>query len=101
MSRRPFLGRMETRAGYKWIDYADVNGQFHGEDWQNDAQWCAQTADRLHVGDLNGDGRDDWLCHNASGGYKRADYADSFGVFYGTDWYGYVNWCTHTGAQLH
>ncbi|WP_181233890.1 FG-GAP repeat domain-containing protein [Enhygromyxa salina] len=87
-------------AGQKWIDYADSNGQFWGTDWSYTDGWCAHAGSELHIGDFNGDGRDDMLCHDTDG-QKWIDFANGSGQFWGTDWYYNAGWCYHPGTQLH
>ncbi|WP_375765003.1 VCBS repeat-containing protein [Archangium gephyra] len=87
--------------GFKWIDYANTYGQFHGTDWERDAGWCAHDTGRLYKGDFNGDGRDDWLCHDFATGYKWIDYADVNGQFYGEDWQRDAGWCWHDTGEFH
>lgn len=85
--------------GRKWIDYANARGEFEGTDWYRNAGWCTGSAE-LHIGDFNGDNRDDMLCHGSTGN-KWIDYADSSGRFLGTDWQRTTNWCSHTGAKIY
>jgi hypothetical protein len=87
--------------GNKWIDYADAAGQFWGTNWSRASGWCNHNSGRLQVGDLNGDGRDDFLCHDTTSGVKWADYADAAGQFLGTNWSTGFNWCGHTAGELH
>ena len=91
----------DMNSGYKWLDYADASGQFHGTDWHRDAYWCSHAGGELHIGDFNGDGRDDFLCHDANTGYKWVDYADGRGRFTGTDWHRNAYWCSHNGGALY
>ena len=39
---------ISRKTGYKWVDYADGNGQFNGTDWERNAQWCNHDAGELH-----------------------------------------------------
>lgn len=80
-------------SGFQWIDYADINGQFGGNDWWSTQSWCNGGEYRLYVGDVNGDYRDDLVCHNIMTGKKWVDYADSAGHFDGTDWSTNVSFC--------
>ena len=86
--------------GYKWIDYANSAGKFYGTDWSRNARWCYHPSGQLYIGDFNGDGRDDMMCHDVDNGYKWIDYANSSGKFYGTDWQRNARWCYHASAQL-
>jgi hypothetical protein len=61
--------------GYKWVALARAGGGFIGTDWQRNMGWCRSTG-QLLVGDYNGDGRDDMLCHDAGTGYKWVVYSD-------------------------
>jgi len=89
----------DASAGDKWIDYAISAGQFGGTNWHIDVNWCNHASGRVHVGDFNGDGFDDLLCHDVSNGAKWIDYADGSGHFEGTNWQSSANWCG--GAELH
>jgi hypothetical protein len=86
--------------GFKWIDYANNNGRFLGTDWSRDAQWCRGDGSKVFVGDFDGDGQDDLLCHNSSNGYKWIDYANNNGEFFGTNWSRDADWCQAEGAEL-
>lgn len=87
--------------GYKRFDYADTAGAFSGTDWHIESNWCGDPTSRLHIGDVNADGRDDLLCHDARTGHKAVDYSDASARFYGSDWGGFDIWCSHDSAQLH
>lgn len=81
--------------GKTWVDLASSNGRFYGTNWSRtgdsnsstDRDWCRVTSGlfELHIGDFNGDGRDDMLCQKNSG-KTWIDYADSNGYFQGTNW---------------
>ena len=86
--------------GYKHIDFASSTGRFEGTDWSRAARWCRADVARLHVGDFNGDGRDDILCHNISNGWLHVDLANSSGQFWGTNWDRDASWCKAVGAEL-
>ena len=45
--------------------------------------WCVADSDQLFIGDFNGDGQDDMLCHNRAGGYKWIVLALPDGPFIG------------------
>ncbi|MEQ8272095.1 MAG: FG-GAP-like repeat-containing protein [Deltaproteobacteria bacterium] len=87
--------------GAVWVDYAGTSGQFYGTDWSIDNDWCRATGAYLHIGDFNGDGRDDLLCHNRVSGTVHVDYANASGRFYGTDWWANNSWCNAPGASLY
>jgi hypothetical protein len=63
-------------------------------------RWCHRDGASLHVGDFNGDGRADLLCHDGDTGHKSIDYADASGRFAGSDWDADLHWCFHAGARV-
>ena len=87
--------------GWQHIDYANTSGRFDGTNWSNDLNWCMASDADLHVGDFNGDGRDDLLCNNTSNGWKHIDWASTSGTFAGTNWSNDLNWCISDGAEVH
>jgi len=86
--------------GSKWIDYADTSGHFTGTNWSSTAIWCVGGQQRLYVGDVDGDMRDDFLCHDTRTGDKWIDLADTAGQFGGTDFYRAAQWCNHDAGIL-
>ena len=50
--------------------------------------WCGGSNMQLLVGDLNGDGRSDILCHRLSDGYKYIAYATRWGHITKENWQG-------------
>jgi hypothetical protein len=86
-------------SGYKWVALARAGGRFVGTDWRADLHFCVAPA-QLQVGDVNGDGRDDLVCHRPATGYKRVALAKAGGRFTGTDWQANLRWCL-APAQLH
>jgi hypothetical protein len=75
------------------------NGQ---TDWERNMGWCNHSGAQLHIGDFNGDGRDDLLCHDTNTGHKWIAYSkNGANRFTGTDWERNMRWCNHSGAQLH
>lgn len=84
-----------TTEGSSYIDYADSAGRFRGTNWSRLAtkKWCKTSAtQKLLVGDYNGDGKADLLCHNSSG-LSFIDYASSRGEFDCNDWMSTTPWC--------
>ncbi|WP_158502150.1 FG-GAP-like repeat-containing protein [Vitiosangium sp. GDMCC 1.1324] len=80
-------------SGYVWIAYASSTGRFTGTGWEKHLNWCNTTGSQLTMGDFNGDGRTDMLCHNVSTGSKAIAYANSAGSFTGTNWQSAMGWC--------
>ena len=48
--------------------------------------WCYHIEAELFIGDFNGDGHDDMLCHTRIGAYKRVALANTDGQFTGITW---------------
>ena len=86
--------------GKKWVALANAAGHFTGTSWYANMGWCNHGGSRLLIGDFNGDGRDDMLCHDNSG-KKWVALANPAGQFPGTSWYANMGWCSHPGSQLH
>ncbi|WP_434418088.1 FG-GAP repeat domain-containing protein [Nannocystis pusilla] len=87
------------QAGDRWVVLADASGHFTGETWRSPAPWCGHPGAQLFIGDFNGDGRDDMLCHDQAGA-KQVALADESGRFTGADWSAPMAWCGHGGAAL-
>ncbi|XP_071950348.1 uncharacterized protein [Antedon mediterranea] len=62
--------------------------------------WCNHEGAQLFVGDFNGDGRSDILCHDTKTGKKWVSLAQPGGVFLGTTWQKDMNWCKEDTAEL-
>ena len=62
--------------GYKWVALANAQGRFTGTSWEANLGWCHHESGQLHIGDYNGDRRDDMLCHDIDTGYKWIIYSD-------------------------
>jgi len=91
----------DTR-GRKWIAYANYKGNFDaGTGWHSNMGWCIHASAQLLIGDFNGDGRDDMMCHDKKTGYKWISFADINGHFKGTSWQRGMGWCNHPGSELH
>ena len=93
---------VDSETGEKWITYASATGTYSGLGWHSGPSiWCKGSM-RLLVGDFNGDGRADMLCHDPTTGEKWVTYADSSGGFFttGFGWYSAMNWCYGADAQL-
>lgn len=86
--------------GKKWIDYATSAGVFNGTDWSRSATGCNGIHDELHIGDVNGDGKDDLICHDRLDGDTWIDYADSNGRFSTPDSTVSSAWCAQPTRRL-
>ena len=89
------------------IDYTNALGELNGQDWPDSGTqpWdCVGSASRAYVGDFNGDGRDDLLCHDQGSGIRWIDWADESGHFFGPDWtsesVGTRSWCTTATERI-
>jgi hypothetical protein len=82
--------------------------------WNPARTWCSSYGEQLLVGDFNGDGRADLVCHNTITGGKIIRYADPRGTFdtqtlppvpiHGTkaDWVKPAfGWCYGAGDELY
>jgi hypothetical protein len=84
--------------GNKWIAYSGATGVFGGSSFFGALATC--TPRSLYVGDVNGDLRDDLICHDVSSGAKWVDFASSTGTFDGWNFGANLNWCNHENARL-
>ena len=85
--------------GNKWVALANAAAQFTGTSWHKAMGWCYHAGAELHLGDFNGDGRTDMLCHDRAG-YKWVSLANADGSFSGTSWHKAMKWCSHAGSRL-
>jgi hypothetical protein len=69
-------------------------------DWLTNTDWCAADVQKIHVGDFNGDGRQDLLCHSTDSGRVWIDYAHISGRFSGTDVSEDSQYCVGTSKQV-
>ncbi|KAJ8029344.1 hypothetical protein HOLleu_28716 [Holothuria leucospilota] len=72
----------------------------HSARWEANLGWCT-AGSKFFLGDFNGDGKTDFLCHRPSDGYKWIAFANSNSQFTGTSWQKAMGWCYHAGAELH
>ncbi len=89
------------------VDYANSGGELNGKDWPETGvhSWpCRGSNARIHIGDFNGDGRDDLLCHDNTSGIRKIDHADRNGRFATFDWdstsSGRRAWCNEPHQRL-
>ena len=90
----------DKRSGYKWTSLSAPGGTFSGTSWRKAMRWCYHVTGQLHLGDFNGDGKQDMLCHDISNGYKWIALANHNGQYTGTSWRKAMGWCKHQGAKL-
>lgn len=86
--------------GNKWVALANNRGQFTRTTWHKAMGWCYHHGSQLHLGDFNGDGKTDMLCHDSRNGYKWVALANEGGSFSGTSWKKDMKWCGHAGSRL-
>ena len=88
--------------GLVFIAYARNGGYFIGTDFYKYMRFCTCQACKLFIGDFNGDGRSDMLCHDGRGGEKWIAYATASGTFpKGSIWHKDMNWCYNWGGKLY
>ncbi len=73
-------------------------------DFRNNESWCINGGRQVHLGDFNGNGRTDLLCHSRKSGYNATgrrwiDYDNSKGEFHGTNWHGGSSQFCHGGDR--
>jgi hypothetical protein len=88
----------DGESGNRQIDYANSSGQFGGTDHTVANSWCAGNGDRLFIGDISGDGRDDLICHNVTTGSVLVDYANGSSQFNTTD-FSTSGWCNSLSSR--
>ncbi len=89
------------------VDYTNSEGELNGQDWPENGvhPWqCKGETVRIYVGDFNGDGKDDLLCHDGQTGVRMIDLANTNGRFGTFDWksedLGRKSWCVGSGKRL-
>jgi hypothetical protein len=72
-----------------------------------DDSWCYGANIKLYVGDFDGNGRSDLMCHSSSSGQRRIDFQyATYRGFWGTNWDSYTDgaavndWCSESGEEL-
>jgi hypothetical protein len=91
----------DTVTGVKWFDYVDDNKRFDGTDWYSSENYCSHANGRIHIGDFNGDNRDDLLCHDVVNGRRWIDYSTSNLPYFRANWYGPENFCGAPTGMIH
>ncbi|MFT3926383.1 MAG: FG-GAP-like repeat-containing protein [Myxococcales bacterium] len=70
----------DTVAGTRQVLWADKNDQFPSVSWNDTYVWC-QAPKTLQLGDYNGDGRTDYLCHDGTTGNDSITYTNQWGYY--------------------
>lgn len=86
-------------SGRLWIDR--MNDGLDGTDVSENNGFCDAERERLHIGDFNGDGRDDLLCHDQNSGHRDIDWAGFGAQFNGLNHLIGNAWCHGETQQLH
>lgn len=89
--------------GARWI--AASHGRLILPAWASTVAFCnGTTGADAFVGDFNGDGRTDVMCHPKTTGIMTIDYADSTGSFHTSGWWsppnGAMFWCTQSQQHM-
>jgi len=79
--------------GGKQVALATGKGRYPDIDWKGGSGFCKNAA--VRIGDLDGDGRADLLCHKASGANAMST-ASAKGRFGKADWSGTLSKCAGT-----
>jgi hypothetical protein len=89
--------------GSKATMLADSAGRFANPvSWTYSGNWCGGAGSQLRIGDFNGDGRSDMLCHAASNGETFVVLATASGTFdVATTWHAVLGFCTGANKQVH
>ena len=83
----------DRSAALMTVDLSDASGHFASADWTWSGYWCTEPSNTLMIGDVNGDGRDDLVCHDNVGGSIVVDLAQPDGSFPYDNWIGPGNFC--------
>lgn len=81
------------------VGLARAGGQLAQVDWQGTLGFCGSTS-RLLIGDVNGDGRSDLVCHTPSTGNDAVALARTGGRFPAVDWRGAPGPCPAPGGRV-
>ena len=87
--------------GNVFITYADRKGHFSKTGWKKVRTFCRCSGCQLFIGDFNGDGKSDMLCHDGKLGRKWIAYSTASGNFQNAViWYRNMKWCYSSAGKL-
>jgi hypothetical protein len=86
--------------GAKAVALASTSGTFPSTNWSGAVNFCAGSTNQLFIADVNGDNRDDLVCHDTVFGAKAVALATTTGTFPFTNWFGAVGFCAGSHQQL-
>jgi len=93
----------DVSSGRVWVDRLDDG--LDGTDVSENHAFCNGDGlggrERVYVGDFNGDGKDDLLCHNQVTGQRAFDFAYADGQLNGAQLFYNGDWCSNESQQLH
>lgn len=87
--------------GHWFTALADVNGTFSETSGWSSKVWCREPLAQLHLGDFNGDGRDDLLCHDRADGTWWTTTAAADGSFNDWKYWRGGDWCSGESERLY
>lgn len=93
----------DIASGAMWVDFADSSSHFTGTDFPAPYTWCNLDTEQLRIGDFDGDGADDLLCHDHNDGGLAVDLSSgtTSGTFTGIDVTPPSAWCSGNYERLH
>ena len=88
--------------GSIWVDFADSNGQFWGTDYERAAGYCTHAGSEVILADMNGDGTDDFVCHDVFGSVWIDSASLTPGqLLSGWNWFRGNSFCFGSGMLAH
>lgn len=93
----------DIESGGIWVDFADTSWHFTATDFHPVHTWCNLDTEQLRIGDFDGDGTDDLLCHDHNDGSMAIDRSSgtTTTTFGGTDTTPPGSWCSGHYERLH
>ena len=87
--------------GRLWVDLASPSGDFGATDQDANTNFCKLPGDRLFTTDVDGDGRQDVVCHNYDSGLTSWDLATGNANFTGAQGWTQVPFCNGATQNIH